>query len=171
MKKMALSLIVGLSLFIFALGANAQIAKEGTFSGTNTYAGTDRAIPLDKDRFVIVYENTGVRLDDSGQGPFHKMSTHNVGILYFEKGVGRLKGYLTSMDKDGDKFLVEITEEASQLYPKETSGTGKIIGGTGKFTGIQGGMEYTRQNVRQVAAGTHQAISKYKGSWKIVEPK
>jgi len=75
-----------------------------------------------------------------------------------------------NMDKDGDQYIVELTEEAApQTGP--ISGTGKIIGGTGKFTGIQGGIEYTRTNLRPVADGTHQAVSKFKGSYKIVEPK
>ena len=154
----------------FGLVANAQIPNEGTFSGTNTYAGTHKVFPLDKECFVMVYDNMGVRADDSGQGPFHGMSSHNVGVLYYEKGVGRLRGYITNVDKDGDKVLTELTEEGGQ-FGKPTNGTGQFIGGTGKFTGIQGGFEYTRTNLRPVADGTHQAVSKFKGSYKIVEPK
>jgi len=78
------------------------MAKEGTLSGTVTYAGTHKIIPLDKERFVMVYEN---------------------------------------------------------------------MGGTGKFKGIEGNMEYNRRNMRPVEKGTHQAISRGKGTWKIVEPK
>jgi hypothetical protein len=144
---------------------------EGTLSGTVTYAGTHKVIPLDKDHFIMVYENMGVRVDDSGQGPFHGMSTHNVGVIYFEKGVGRTKGYITYVDKDGDKALMELTEDAAQLPPNATSGREKFIGGTGKFAGIQGDMDYTRRNLRPVADGTHQAVSKGKGSWKIVQTK
>ena len=170
MKKI-IAIVITLFLSVaFGLVANAQMAKEGTSSGTVTYAGTHKVIPLDKDRFVMVYDNMGVRLDDGGQGPFHGMSTHNVGIMYFEKGVGRLRGYMTNMDKDGDQYILELTEEASPLTGP-VNGTGKILGGTGKFTGIQGGIEYTRTNLRPVADGTHQAVSKFKGSWKIVEPK
>jgi len=171
MKKIIIA-VIGAFFLSVALGlvANAQMPKEGTSSGTNTYAGTHKVIPLDNDRFVMVYDNMGVRVDDSGQGPFHGMATHNVGVAYFEKGVGRLKGYITSIDKDGDKIFIELTEEASQIA-SPTNGTGKLIGGTGKFSGIQGTMEYTRRNMRPVADGTHQAISKYKMSWKIVEAK
>jgi hypothetical protein len=75
-------------------------------------------MPLDKDRFVMVYDSKGVRMEDSGQGPFNGMSTHNVGVIYFEKGVGKLRGYIIGMDKDGDQVLVELTEEASQLGGK-----------------------------------------------------
>ena len=153
----------------FGLVANAQIPKEGTFSGNNTYAGTHKIFALDKDHMVLVYENMGVRSEDSGQGPFHGMSSHNVGVGYYEKGVGRLRGYITWVDKDGDKILIEITEEAGQIGAP-INGTGKMIGGTGKFTGIEGTMEYTRRNLRPVADGTHQAVSKHKGNYKIVAP-
>ncbi len=144
--------------------------KEGSLSGTVTYAGNHKFYPLDKERVVMVYENMGVRVSDSRKGPFHGMSTRNVGVMYFENGVGRLRGYILNVDKDGDKMIMELTEEASQLA-QPTSGTAKIIGGTGKFKGIEGNMEYTRRGMRPVEKGTHQAISRGKGTWKIVEPK
>jgi len=158
-------------LFSFGLVAYGEMAKSGTISGTVTYAGTHKIIPLDKQRVVVTYENFGVRVSDSKSGPFHGMSTHNVGVLYYENGVGRLRGYITNTDKDGDKVIMELTEEASQLAPKPSSGKAKIIGGTGKFKGIQGNIEYTRRYMRPAAQGTHQAISRGKGTWKIVEPK
>ena len=172
MKRLFVASILSF-VFLFTIGivAYAEMAKEGSLSGTNTYAGTHKTIPLDKKRFILVYENMGVRASNTGEGPFHGMSTRNQGIMYFENGVGKLRGYVISADKDGHKFIIELTEEASQLSPKPTSGKGKIIGGTGKFKGIQGGIEYTRQNVYPAAKGTHQAVSKMKGTYKIVETK
>jgi hypothetical protein len=172
MKKIIIAVVGTFFLSVaFGLVADAQMAKEGTFAGTNSYAGTYKVTPMDKDRYVISYENMGVQVEDSGQGPLHGMSTLNMGIQYFEKGVGKLRAYMTCMDKDGDKILWELIEEASQLGASASSGTGKMMGGTGKFTGIQGSMEYTRRSMRPVADGTIQAIAKYKGSWKMVESK
>ena len=172
MKRLFVASILSFVLLItIGVVAYGEMAKEGSLAGKNTYAGTHRMIPLDKERFILVYENMGVRTSDTGEGPFHGMSTRNQGIMYFEKGVGRLRGYLISADKDGDKMITELTEENSQLGGPPTSGTGKIIGGTGKFKGIQGEYKYTRQNVRPIAEGTHQAISKYTGTYKIVETK
>ena len=171
MKRVIVASILSFVLLLaFGMSAYGEMAKEGSLSGTNTYAGTHKVIPLDKERFVLVYENMGVRVSESGEGPFHGMSTRNEGIMYFENGLGRLRGYITSTDKDGDKFIMELTEEESPLRgPK--SGTGKIIGGTGKFKGIQGEIEYTRQGVYPAAEGTHQAVSKMKGTYNIVETK
>jgi hypothetical protein len=169
MKKhifiLALSLILSISL---GWDVIAQMPKEGPFNGTNTYAGTQRVFPIDKENFVIFYENSGVRVDDSGGGPFHKVATHNVGVMYVEKGVSRLRGYFSVIDKDGDKVLWELTEtDGKPSPPNPVNGTAKVILGTGKFTGIQGSMEYTRQNVRPAADGTHQATSYGKGTWKL----
>jgi hypothetical protein len=172
MKRIILVSVLALAVLVtFVPISNAEMAKEGTTSSTVIYAGKHKIIPLDKERFVITYENYGVRLSDSKEGPFHGMSHHNVGVLYFENGVGRLRGYVFNTDKDGDKVIIEITEENSQPSPKPTSGKGKIIGGTGKFKGIQGNMEYTRRNMRPAEKGTHQAISKSKMTYRIVEPK
>ena len=172
MKRIILaSILVITFLLAFVAISNAEMAKEGTFSGTVFYAGKHKPVPLDKEHFVLTYENFGVRVSDSKTGPFHGMSTQNIGIMYFENGVGRLRGYLFSTDKDGDKVIMEVTEEASQMAPKPTSGKAKIIGGTGKFKGIQGNMEYTRRNLMPAEKGTHQAISRGTGTYKIIEPK
>ena len=57
------------------------------------------------------------------------------------------------------------------MVPGPKTGTAKIIGGTGKFKGIEGNIEYTIITMRPIEEGTHQAISRGKGTWKIVEPK
>jgi type 1 fimbria pilin len=172
MKKHILALALSI-VFLTGLGFNAtaQMSSEGAFSGTLIYAGTFRTIPIDKERFVLTYENTGVRVEDSKSGPFHQVATHNIGVMYFEKGVGVLRGYLTWVDKDGDKVTWECTETDSKFGPVATKGTAKAIAGTGKFTGIQGSMEYTRQNLRPVADMTTQAISFSKGTWKLAGSK
>jgi hypothetical protein len=33
------------------------------------------------------------------------------GIMYYENAVGKLKAYVISLDKDGDKTIVDLTEE------------------------------------------------------------
>jgi hypothetical protein len=167
MKKcifiLALSLIWSINLEWDAI---AQMPKEGTFSGTVTYAGTSKVFPIDKEHFVSLSEYSGVNVDNSGGGPFHNVACHGVAMLYFEKGVTRLTSYWSITDKDGDKVLWELTETEGKP-PNPVNGIGKIIWGTGKFTGIQGSYEYTRQGFRPATEGTFQAISKNKGTWKL----
>lgn len=172
MKKHIVALALSIPLLTgLVFNAASQMPSEGAFSGTLIYAGTYRTIPIDKERFVLTYENTGVRVEDSKSGPFHQVATHNIGVMYYEKGLGVLRGYLTWVDKDGDKITWECTETDSKLGPIVTKGTAKAIAGTGKFTGIQGSMEYTRQNLRPVADMTNQAISFSKGTWKLAGSK
>jgi hypothetical protein len=61
--------------------------------------------------------------------------------VYVDKGVGRYHGYETHADKDGDKVVWEIWD-----FPSGSNkGKGKIIGATGKFTGIEGTMDFVLQ--------------------------
>lgn len=168
MKKIIIALIFTL-VFSVALGpvAIAEMAKEGTGSSTAMYSGTFKIVPLDENHYVVTYQNKGVSVSDTGEGPFHNMSLYNVGVIYFENGVGRVLGYITLTDPDGDKVLVEIREDNTKPAPAVNSGTGKYIYGTGKFTGIEGTMEYKRWYVRPATKDTYQAIAKTKGSWKI----
>ena len=66
------------------------------------YSGTVNVIPQDKDHFVVTYQDKGVLVSDNWKGPFHNMSLYSVGIIYFENGVGRLRGYFTLTDPVGD---------------------------------------------------------------------
>ncbi len=64
MKKVIVSSILAFVL-LFAYG---EMVKKVTLSGTVTYAGTHKFIPVDKERVVMVYENMGVRVSNSREG-------------------------------------------------------------------------------------------------------
>jgi hypothetical protein len=166
-KIIVASLLAMVFSVAFGAVANAEMAKEGTSSGTCMYSDPFEMIPLDKDHTVVTYENKGVCVSDTGKGPFHNMSLYNVGTMYFEKGVGRVLGYITLTDPDGDKVLIEYKEDNTKPPPGMSSGTGKYLYGTGKFAGIEGTMEYKRWYVRPATKDTTQQISKTKGAWKI----
>jgi hypothetical protein len=53
------------------------------------------------------------------------------------------------------------------LRLKAYKGTVTYIGGTGKFTGIQGSGELTRINVRPVAKGTLQGYNRVRDQYKL----
>ena len=168
MKRIIMaSIFVLVPLVALVPVANAEMAKEGTFSFTCMYSGTGIFIPLDKEHLVISYQNKGALVSDTGKGPFHNMSYFNVGVIYLEKGVGKVLGYITLTDPEGDKVLFEIREEKTQMPPAMNSGTGKCLHGTGKFTGIEGTMEYMRWYVRPATKDSSQSIAKVKGNWKL----
>lgn len=153
-------------LFAFLAIPYAEMAKEGTDSGTNYYACTRHAVPIDENREIMTYECLGMMNSDSGGGSFHNMSTRNFGVIYFEKGIGRLDGYVIFTDPGGDKTVAKITGGHILPAPNPSSVTGKFIGGTGKFEGITGAVEYPGWYVRSPAEKT-QALTKTKISWKL----
>ena len=167
MRKIIVSSIIAVVLLVaFVPISNAEMAKKGTGSSTNIYTATSTVVPLDKERYAMTYEAIGVNISDTGEGPFHNMSTHNVGAIYFDKGGGKLLGYMTMTAPDGDKVLVELKEEKTLPPPNRNKGIGKFIGGTGKFAGIEGTVEYERYYTRPAKKGVGHGVSHSKSTWK-----
>ena len=132
----------------------AQTKGEMTFSGTHYWSSTPKVYPLDPDRLIMHMELFGVRVNDSGDGPFHGAAVHIVIVTYRSKGYTGLRGYETWTDKDGDKVIWELLDTPAGA----SSSPGKLIDGTGKFSGWQGTMEYTLQYPRAFPEGTRRGI-------------
>ena len=132
----------------------AQPKKEMTFSGTHYWSSTPKAFQVDSDRSIRQLELFGVRVNDSGDGPFHGASVHIVGITYSSKGYNGFRAYETWTDKDGDKVIWELLDTP----PGASSSPGRLIEGTGKYSGWQGTMEYTLQYPKSFPQGTMRGI-------------
>jgi|GEM_PF-303563 len=172
MNRTIIATILALVLLVaFVPISNAEMAKEGTDSGVSIYTVTPTIVSLDKDRYAVEFELLGVYLSDAGKGPFHNMSSQCVGVIYYDKGVGKLLGYMVMTAPDGDKVLVEIKEDKALPPPNPNKGTGKFLGGTGKFAGIEGTLEYSRYYTRPAKKGVAHAVSPSKYHWKIPEAK
>ena len=169
-KILAATFALGFFLFIAPV-SNAQMSKEGTDDGTCVFTVTSKQVALDKDRFAITFEFFGVYLSDTGKGPFHNMSTHSVGAIYFDRGAGKALGWISMTALDGAKVFVEIKEDVTRLPPSPNNGTGIFLGGTGKFEGIEGKLEYSRYYTRPSKEGVGQEVAKMKFSWKLSETK
>ncbi len=158
MKKMVfitLTLILGITWGGEGL---AQGKKEITFSGTHYFSNTPKVFPLASGQIVMQMENMGVRVNDNGDGPFHNASVHIVAVGYRSKEYNAFRGYVTWTDKDGDKLIGELLDTP----PGTTSSPGRFIGGTGKYVGWQGTVEYTLQNPRPFPEGTGRGICREK---------
>jgi len=132
----------------------AQTKKETTFSGTHYWSSTPKVYQLDPDRLIMQMELFGVRVNDSGDGPFHGASVHIAIVTYRSKGYTGFRGYETWTDTDGDKMIWELLDTPAGA----SSSPGKLIEGTGKFTGWQGTMEYTLQYPKPFPEGTRRGI-------------
>jgi len=147
----------------------AQGAKELQFSGTHYYGHTPKVFKLDQDQMIIQFETLGVRVNDSGEGPFHEASVQIVGIVYRGKDGNRLRGFETWADKDGDKLVWEIMEKKVENSPPGTSpGTAKVFSGTGKYVGMQGTMDWVLRYPKPFPEGTGRGICRE--AVKIVSP-
>ena len=155
MKKGALILVLSLVLAIIWGGESfAQTKKEMTFSGTHYFSSTPKVFRLGPDQLIMQTENFGVRVNDSGDGPFHAASVHIVLVSYRSKEYNGSRGYFTWTDKDGDKVIGELLDTP----PGASSSPARIIGGTGKYMGWQGTIEYTMQFPKPFPEGTSRGI-------------
>ena len=168
MRKTIIGSVLALALMIgFVPVSGAEMAKEGSSTGTYYYNCSRDTAPIDENRAVAAYECVGAMVSDFGEGPLHNTSTRNFGVIYFERGVGRLEGYVISTDPDGDKTVVEIREGHILPPPIASSVTGNFIGGTEKFEGITGTLEYKQWYVKPPGETTGQDFAKIKCTWKL----
>jgi hypothetical protein len=140
-----------------ATTTSTQIKKEINFSGTHYWSSTPKAFPVDPahpDRIMAQSEIFGVRVNDSGDGPFNGASVHIVTVGFYGKDFNRERSYESWTDKDGDKVIWELTDRPSGA----SSSPGRLIVGTGKYTGWEGTMEFTLQFPKPFPEGTMRGI-------------
>ncbi len=123
---------------VLAFGGQAAAQVQVTTNGTNYAALTTHVFPIDKDHWVATGDQMGIRVDDTGKGPFNMMSTDIQFTFYGDQKGFRYHGFETHTDKDGDKIIWDMWDVA----PGSNKGEGKIVGATGKFTGAEGTMDF-----------------------------
>ena len=157
-------------LVAFVPISNAEMAKEGLLSGKTTYSVHYTMLPMGEERAQVNYEGYGVSESQTGEGLLHNASVHVVGGLQAIKGAYENDSGLVCYTRpDGDQIFT--TYKCAGQVGKTGKGTFTIVGGTGKFVGVQGEGEFTRIMLRPAAKGVGASYAISKGSWKIVEPK
>ena len=166
MKKYScLIFLVTLSLTMAATSAFSEMAKEGSYSGKNYSTGTSKAIPMGEERLHLAIEGSGIYVSDDEDGFLNNASIHFLGTLHAVKGVFEESGFMVFNVPDGDK--VYATWKGTGNLGKDAKGTYTYVGGTGKYTGITGGGEFTRSNLQPASKGVWAAITLFKGNWKL----
>lgn len=167
MRKGLVAVLTGL-LAAVAVAADtaAPIPKEGTLSGTNYFSSSVKVLPLGKDSVQVIYEGTGVRVSDTGD-ILHNASLRCLGGLHAVNGSFEDEsGSCVFTRPDGDQAFMRIRVAGKMGI--EAKGTGTFVGGTGKLTGLQGSVEFSRTYVRPAAEGTSQSINRMtKGTYKL----
>ncbi len=77
----------------------------------------------------------GVTYADKGSGPLHGGPATCFFSFFVADGLGRSKGYCAFGDADGDRIF---TDWHGKDVPPGSEGVNEIVGGTGKYAGIQG---------------------------------
>jgi hypothetical protein len=156
-------IILALTSLVIAITWGGEVFAQGTkevqFSGTHYYGHTPKVFKLDQDQMIIQFETLGVRVNDTGEGPFHEASVQIVGVLYKGKDGSRLRAFETWTDKDGDKLVWELADKiVKDPQPGTTPGTAKVFSSTGKYVGMQGTMDFLVRNPTSFPTGTGRGI-------------
>jgi len=142
-----------------------EMAKEGTGSTKGYYSGSYQTLAMGKERVQLNYEGFGIYVDDSGSGLLHNATSHVLGAMHIVEGVLEDSGFSVCTRPDGDKVF--MTYKATGQMGSSVKGTFTIVGGTGKFTGIEGGGEFTRFALRPPDEGMFASFSVGKSHWKL----
>ena len=171
MLKKTVVLIISLLILASAGSVLAEeMAREGSFSGRTSWTVSFTALPMSKKFLQLNYNGYGVAVSDTGKGLLHNASAHVVGGLLIKKGLyDNDSGLICYTRTDGDKIFV--TYKTSGKMGKGAKGSGTFVGGTGKFEGITGTLEFKRYQLRPPAKGAGASFALTKGTWKLPEKK
>ena len=130
----AFTLSTAMSFGIAAMAGD--LPKEGSDTGTYSGFGTYKAIPVGKERLLIVWDENGLNLSDGYQD---HTAVHCWGTGDYTNGVGQDQGYCVLTDPAGDQIVDIVRTEQHPLDQKTYHVTDTWSGGTGKYAGISGG--------------------------------
>jgi hypothetical protein len=175
MNKITMSFILALAFFVaFVPVSNADMAKEGSGNYKSAMSGTSKFISVEKERFYMTFDTTGVVAEAPPDSPLFNATFHALGALEAIKGAYKDSGFAIYYRPNGDK--VYMTWQASGTLGVKSADrklTMTFVGGTGECAGIEGGGELTgvaglyRRPTKKVAV----SMSVGKFHWKIPEKK
>jgi len=173
MRGSAVLLKTAVAGFLLA-GAAARgedLPKEGRY--TVQYTATNPApvkpIVIGNNREMVVSSSVMFAINESGSGFLHDMTGRCSGWTIIDTAAGAFEshGYCNYTDKDGDQMF-EQYDWPMQPGGTSTNGTGKWVGGTGKFAGLQGAITLKGRSLKPALDGIGQGAGQKIGTYKIV---
>jgi hypothetical protein len=171
-RKSAILLAVAAAVLQSGFAARAdELAKEGRY--TVQYTATNPApmkpFAIGNNREMLVTNAVMWAINESGGGFLHDMTGRCSGWVIIDTAAGAFEshGYCNYSDKDGDQMF-EQYDWPMQTRGSSTSGTGKWIGGTGKFAGLQGNITLKGRSLKSAVDGISQGAGQKSGTYKIV---
>jgi len=135
-KLSPLLIIVGLTFFLVCTATRAdQIPKSGSFDTETGWKATGEAFEVGEKRLQGGGNVVGTIFNIKGSGPLHAGPASCFYTFFLMDGAVKNKGYCAFGDVDGDKIYTDFHGGSATVG---TEGINNIVGGTGKYTGIQG---------------------------------
>ena len=151
------------SFAVFGTPALAgELPKQGNYSTKWAISGPYTAIEIGEDQSAWSSTFTAVIWNDAGEGILHDMSGNCVGMGSQEPNAPFMdSGYCAYADADGDQIFEYWYET------EEGKGTMTMLGGTGKFAGIQASATYEYVYTPDAPEGTFNGYGHSKGSYTL----
>lgn len=137
MRSFLVSTAAGIASLAVCAGVCAEpLARSGTIAYHTGWKFSGGVLNV-ADKHVQGHGTvSGVTFNDKGSGPLHQGPANCFDVFFLIEGRGKNKGFCAFGDPDGDRIFTEFT---GMLVPEGGgSGTNEIVGGTGKYSGIQG---------------------------------
>jgi hypothetical protein len=132
LKKNSIALgIACLAVWGTSLAADS-LPKSGAISIHTGWKSTSEIFQQPEKNSIGHGSLVGINFNDKGSGPLHGGPALCVLTFLGKEGGASGVGYCAFGDVDGDRIFVSFDGGL-------TDGTNRIVGGTGKYTGIKGG--------------------------------
>jgi len=143
-----------------------DLAREGTFEGHWKVEGTTESLEMDGGKVSIYRVEGSVKITNSASGMAREFQSRCVGVSDEETGgIGRC----VWTDADGDGLFLELSGEIIGPAGTTRDALGIVVGGTGKYVGLEGSFEAEFlfwESVLDEGKITFRDTS-FKGSWKL----
>jgi hypothetical protein len=137
MRKALSVFVTAVSFGALCTGVGAQqLPKSGSISFHTGWKDNSVAIQVADKRWQGQGMVTGATFNDKGTGPLHLGPANCSYTFVAIEGNAKNMGYCTFGDADGDRIFAQFTGAGTP--EGEANGTNEIVGGTGKYAGIQG---------------------------------
>jgi hypothetical protein len=139
--------------------------KDGTYKGAYAAFGKIKAVPVGKDRILVIMS------DENGQTVSDGFLDHAVwqcwGIGDYTKGVGHEHGQCIATDPAGDQVVDNWVTEDHELGSKSLKGTDQYTGGTGKYTDVSGGGQFVLDAGFRSPEGSYALRGAWEGRYQL----
>ena len=116
-------------------GATLTQAEQKAESGMDNMVSDNKIIELEKGHTVILISEKGIETTDDPSGATNMTNNDCIGMFEsFPDNTYKGNGYCIETDKDGDKVFNRWTASSDMKESRY-----EIVGGTGKFEGVNGG--------------------------------